>query len=382
MTILTFVARYLPAYKSGGPIRSISNLVACLGGEFDFRVVTSDRDTGDAAPFADTQRDTWLQVGNAQVMYLSPGARGLSALGRLLRATPYDLLYLNSFHSSDFTVKPLLLRRFRRTPQAPVLLAPRGELASSALGLKSSKKRMYRVAAQTLGLYCDVDWQASSEAEAQNIRHEMGHDITLHVGPDVYIPPPASVRRLTRMRGSVRAVTICRVSPVKNLHALATVLRDVRGSVTLDLYGVIDDADYWAKCQEAFAHLPDSISVTYRGPIEHTQVPGVLAQSDLFVLPTLGENFCHAAAEAFAAGCPVLISDQTPWRGLEEAKAGWDLPLDQPAAFSEAVQRIVGMDEYEHGEWRQGARNYITNHPLVTGAVEANRQMFLRQVSS
>jgi glycosyltransferase involved in cell wall biosynthesis len=382
MTILTFVARYLPAYKSGGPIRSISNLVACLGDEFDFRIVTSDRDSGDASPFAHTQRDTWLRVGNAQVMYLSPRARSLSNLGGVLRATPHDLLYLNSFHNPDFTVKPLLLRQLRRTPQVPVLLAPRGELACGALALKSSKKRMYRVAAQALSLYRGLDWQASSEAEAQHIRHEMGHDITLHVGPDVYIPPPEPVRRLTRLRGSVRAVTVCRISPVKNLHALAAVLRHVRGCVTLDLYGVIDDAAYWAKCQETFAHLPDNVSVTYHGPIEHTQVPEVLAQSDLFVLPTLGENFCHAAAEAFAAGCPVLISDQTPWRGLEEAKAGWDLPLDHPAAFTEAIHRVVDMNEDEHLEWREGARTYITGHPLVTGAVEANRQMFLRQVSS
>lgn len=51
MTVLTFVGYYPPACKAGGPIRSIANLVECLGHEFDFRVVTPDRDAGDTGPF-------------------------------------------------------------------------------------------------------------------------------------------------------------------------------------------------------------------------------------------------------------------------------------------------------------------------------------------
>ena len=74
--ILVFVARYLPGYKSGGPIRSISNLVESLGGEFDFYVVTSDRDAGEDRPYPSIRRSSWTEVGNARVLYLPPESLG------------------------------------------------------------------------------------------------------------------------------------------------------------------------------------------------------------------------------------------------------------------------------------------------------------------
>ena len=45
-------------------------------------------------------------------------------------------------------------------------------------------------------------------------------------------------------------------------------------------------------------------------------------------MPTTHENFGHAVVEAWAHGRPVLLSDQTPWRGLAELDLGWDLQLD------------------------------------------------------
>lgn len=383
MTILTFVGYYVPAYKAGGPIQSIANLAEALGDEFEFRIITSDRDYGDTRPFDGITHSTWMRVGKADVAYLGPRKRNLRTIARLMRETPHDVLYLNSYHSPHFTVQPLALRSLRRVPRVPTVVAPRGEFARGAYGIRPAKKRLYRIAATAARLYSGVTWQASSAAEAKDIRREVGSDAPLHVGPDIYVPPPSLLDRTSpKVSGSAHAVIVCRISPVKNLHLLGTVLCCVRGGLNLDLYGIIDDAAYWAKCQETFAHLPDNVSVTYHGPIEHTQVAAVLAQSDLFVLPTLGENFCHAAAEAFAAGCPVLISDQTPWRGLEEARAGWDLPLGRPEGFTDAIQRIIDMDEDEHREWRQGARDYITSHPLVTSAIEANRRMFLSLVNS
>ena len=54
-----------------------------------------------------------------------------------------------------------------------------------------------------------------------------------------------------------------------------------------------------------------------------------LQASHLFALLTLGENFGHAIGEALRAGCPVLISDQTPWTDVVATGAG--VVLDEPA---------------------------------------------------
>lgn len=384
MTILTFTGHYIPGCKAGGPIRSLANLVECLGDEFEFRIITSDRDGGDTEPYPGIPRNQWVSVGRAQVMYLSPGRRRLSALARLIRATPHDVLYLNSFFSDAFTIRPLLLRRLGLAPRAPTIVAPRGEFGCGALSVKARKKRAYRAVAKVLGLCSGVTWQASSAAEEGEIRRIMGPRVPIAVGPDVFVVPTGDSQSAAPRvsQGAVRLVTVSRISPVKNLHWLSQALQGVQGEVSLDLYGRVSDPDYWALCQRAFEGLPDNVTITYRGPVDHSDVPGILARYDLFVLPTLGENFGHAIAEALAVGCPVLISDQTPWHGLSEAKAGWDLPLDNPAAFAESVQRIIDMPDAEHAEWRRGAREYIAHHSLVTQAVEANRELFALAVRS
>ena len=55
----------------------------------------------------------------------------------------------------------------------------------------------------------------------------------------------------------------------------------------------------------------------------------VWGRSHALLMPTTHENFGHAVVEAWAHGRPVLLSDQTPWRGLSEAGLGWDVPLEK-----------------------------------------------------
>ena len=47
--VLVTIGSYLPGYKAGGPIRSVANLIDALGDDFEFRVVTSDKDLGEDA---------------------------------------------------------------------------------------------------------------------------------------------------------------------------------------------------------------------------------------------------------------------------------------------------------------------------------------------
>ena len=70
--ILILVGYYLPGYKAGGPLRTISNIVDDLGGDFEFWIVTRDRDLGDDVPYTCVSVNKWLAVGKARVFYASP----------------------------------------------------------------------------------------------------------------------------------------------------------------------------------------------------------------------------------------------------------------------------------------------------------------------
>ncbi|MGN6449400.1 MAG: hypothetical protein ACTHLK_12565, partial [Brucella intermedia] len=154
--ILVFVHYYLPGYKSGGPVRTIANMVEALGDEYDFRIVTSDRDVTDTEPYPDAVEGRWVRVGKAQVLYLSPAQKSLRHIGDILRTTPHEALYLNSFFDPDFTLKPLLARKLGLAPATRCILAPRGEFSEDALRLKSTKKTAFLLAAHMGRLHRDL----------------------------------------------------------------------------------------------------------------------------------------------------------------------------------------------------------------------------------
>jgi glycosyltransferase involved in cell wall biosynthesis len=376
--VLTFAGHYLPGFKAGGPIRTLANLVDRLGDEFDFRIVAADRDLGDLEPFTDVPRDRWTRHGAASIYYRSPSG----AAWRRLLADPQtrlaDLIYLNGFFGTRSSILPLIESRRGRLPAAPTILAPRGEFARAALALKPWKKRLFITAARWSGLHRSVSFQASSSHEAADIRRTIGA-ASVDIAPDLPGRPiSASPPLAPRGPGSpFRLALLARISPMKNLLGAIDIMSRVEGvNVELDLLGILEDADYWRRCEAAMARLPGNVRVSYVGPVAPADVDRVLAAYDAFLLPTLGENYGHVIREALSAGLPVLISDRTPWRGLEARGAGADLPLDDLDAFADRIRTWAALSPDRFQAMRQAARALGDDPAAAEAAVEANRRMF------
>ena len=165
--ILCFIPFYLPGYRSGGPLRTIANLVDQLGDEFDIRIITRDRDVFDTKPYSMVKVDAWNTLGNAQVFYASKLTITLTGIAQLLRETPHDVLYLNSFFAFRFTALPLLAQRFGMAPSNPCVIAPRGEFSQGALAIKKWKKVIYMLFFRLLCFSDNLIWQASSARSLQ-----------------------------------------------------------------------------------------------------------------------------------------------------------------------------------------------------------------------
>jgi glycosyltransferase involved in cell wall biosynthesis len=378
--VLILADYYLPGSRAGGPIRSLANLVESLGDEFTFRLVTRDRDCGGERAYPGVEPDRWQRVGKAQVLYLSPRRTSLACWQRLLSRTPYDVLYLNSFFSSQFTIKPLLLRRLGLVPRRATVLSPKGELAASALAIKNRKKRLFATLAQRVALYRGLTWQASSAYEAADIARHWASPSPddLLIAPDMAAPVSRQAPPPSKKPGALAAAFLSRIVPVKNLDGALSVLAEVSGDIDFTIYGPVEDTAYWASCEERIAALPPRVRVRCVGAVSPRDVPGLLCRQHLFFLPTRGENFGHAIVEALAAGCPVLIGDQTPWRNLRECQAGWDLPVDRPDLFRAALQSCIDMDEDEYRRWSHGARSYYERIIERDQSVQGHRQLFLR----
>jgi glycosyltransferase involved in cell wall biosynthesis len=368
--VLVVVGRYLPGFRAGGPVRSVQNMVDALHAEFDFRVVALDRDLGDNAPYPGLV-DGWMRVGNAEVRYL-PAEAPVAAIVRVLREGGFDLLYLNTFFDPRFALLPLAMRRLGLMPEVPVLIAPRGQFSEGAMRIGRARKRVVAWIARTLLLTGAEEWQATAEAEVPEIRTLAGAK-RVHRASNVPPIAPPLPQRAPKVAGALRAVFLSRVTRKKNLLGAVSALAGVRGQVVLDVVGPIEDHAYWDECRSAATAA--SVTVVPHPAVEPAQVFAEFGARDLFLFPTFGENFGHVILESLLAGTPCLLSDRTPWRDLEASHAGWDLPLEAPAAFTTALQQAVDADEATWAAWREGARAHAERHLACDQSVQDTRAM-------
>jgi glycosyltransferase involved in cell wall biosynthesis len=78
-------------------------------------------------------------------------------------------------------------------------------------------------------------------------------------------------------------------------------------------------------------------------------------------MPTLGENFGHVFLEALAAGCPLIISDRTPWLRLDQKGIGWDLPLDKSDEWIEKLNLCIELDQLSYSHLSNNARQFAVS---------------------
>ncbi len=372
-TILILADYYLPGWKAGGPIRSISRMVETLGDRFEFLILTCDHDLGESAPYEGIPLGQWTPVGKARVFY---GRRHLRRRGiaRLVREMGPDLIFTNTLFST-LTLNVLMLRWTRRIDKVPLLIAPRGQLGAGALGYKGLRKRMYLLGARVAGWFRGVWWQASTSEEVEQIVTRVARAVPFVSADIPFAPKSGPVRPPLKTPGSVCLVFTARISPMKNLPFLLRSLSAVSGQVTLDIYGMAEERE-WEKVEPLLKSMPPNITVAYHGAVRPEEIDGALAQAHFSVLSTRGENFGHSVYEALRIGRPVIVSDRAPWRGLEQAHAGWSIPLESLQAWTDVLQRCVDLDEGEYHPLSVGAHQYARAWFEATGPVEQQARVF------
>lgn len=376
--ILILLKHYEPGFRLGGPIRSVVNLVAVLHKEFDFKIVCLNRDFRETELLDGIEEGVWLNRNGAQVCYVDASLSKPLKLIKAIRSTDYDLVYFNSFFDPLFSTLPALLMKIGALKRRRIVMAPRGEFSLGALALKSFKKSLFVRFQSLVKLYGDACWQATTELEAEDIRQALGNDIRVRTAPNLSAKdPPPLEKRIAKPTGRLKIVFLSRVSPKKNLLALIRSAGRLRGRINLDIWGPLDDAEYWQQCQAAMALLPHNVVAKYYGEAHPDSVPSVLGNADVFALPTLGENYGHVIHEALSSGCPVVISDRTPWRALATSGVGFDVALDDPDGFVRALQVFVDMEAAEYEQYAARCRAYALNRACADADIRASREMFL-----
>lgn len=366
---MILVEWFIPGYKAGGPIQSCLNICRALKNDFDIYVFTTDKDHGEIKPYSGIITNEWIphkQLG-IKIYYISQQPFFYRQLATEIKTIAPDFLYLNLFFSPRFVIYPLWLK-YRHQINATVILCPRGTLYESALSIKWYKKKPMLRLLQNSGIHHQIKFHATNEREMHAIEHFFpGSEILVANNlPNINQP---SFKSLTKLSGHINCIFIARIVPIKNLLFVIKILEKITAQVNFTIVGPEENGLYWNECKSRINALPKNIMVNYLGSKSNRELTDLLQQHHLFILPTTGENFGHAIFESFLAGRPVLISDQTPWLNLPALNVGWDLPLKEPAAFINCIEKAALWNQHEFDVFANAAFTFATdfiNHPSLT----------------
>jgi glycosyltransferase involved in cell wall biosynthesis len=227
-------------------------------------------------------------------------------------------------------------------------------LQQGAIANKPIKKKIYFKIINLLGRLKNVNWHATDEQESKDIKQIFGSKNISIVNNVPIKPTQPTITEYSK----IRIIYLSLITEKKNLHFLLEAFSEVTKQIVFDIYGPIKDKDYWQRCEAIIDTLPENIKVEYKGEIDPDKIGDVLPNYNLFVLPTLGENFGHAIFEAFANGIPVLISDRTPWRNLEKQNIGFDLDLDKNIW----TEKINSLNIEQLNNMRNDAYNFAKHY--------------------
>lgn len=224
------------------------------------------------------------------------------------------------FHSHGLWLAPNVhagetARAFRR----PLVVSPRGMLAPAALAFSPARKKLFWILAQRHAYGRAAFWHATSESEAQDIRH-FGVTAPIKVIPNgVDIPEPALL-----VRKEPVILFVGRLHPKKGLPSLLEAWKLVQEDFPDWRLRIVGPSEAGHDDQlRRKAERLGLLRISVEEPLYGADKSLALAQASLFILPTINENFGVAVAEALAAETPAIVTRGAPWSGLQTHQCGW-----------------------------------------------------------
>lgn len=384
-TILCFIDFYTPSTKAGGSTRSLSNLISELCDDFNFLVFTRDRDISDKNSFSNIYSGEWNQLRKHKVFYAGTSTLNIFNIAKIIMRSNCDCIYLNSFFSYRMTLLPLLINFLFLHNAKKIIIAPRGEFSEGALRHKNIKKTIYLYFLKLFKIIANVHWHASNLNEQEDIiRAYSKSKGKIFIASDlISLPSFSSFKRknnTSRLPGALRVIFLSRISPKKNLYFLLNLLKTVKGSLILNIYGPIEDIKYWNLCKNLILEMPSNIKVKYNGATNPRLSLRVFSCHDVFIFPTFGENFGHVIFESLASGTAVILSNKTSFQktqlGVLEI-----LDLENLELWKNSIEKWINYDEEKLLKNRIASLAFANNLIKSNKAIFENNSMFKKLLS-
>ena len=244
----------------------------------------------------------------------------------------------------------------------PHIISPCGMLQRDAVKRSKWKKRIAWFVFQKKILLTAEIIHAKSEAEASEIR-KLFPEAKVKVVPNPIQTPPKNIiddntsdRKLRLNKDLFHQNEIFpehkillfmgRVHPVKGLEHLLkawTGIYEKFPDWRLVIMGP-DEGGFRSKLKSMIRN--NSSNVVFADPVFGEKRWAAYANADLFIAPSVFENFGQSIAEALATGVPVITTTGTPWKDLKEKKCGWWID-PKPESIADALKEALALSDSE-----------------------------------
>lgn len=370
--ILIFIDWYIPAYKAGGPIISVKNIIDHLSNQFDFYIITSNLDVDNKKVIDDSELNKWISRKNHEIIYLNNNSQNIISYNKIIDDLQPEIIYLNSFFSYKFSILPILVSKKINK----IILAPRGMLGEGALKIKRFKKVCFLKFMKFIGFYSNIHWHASTNNELIEIQNLFGTNTKIAVAQNLSTNNEKLKFKVGKLEGGFLTILyLSRISKKKNLLFLikSIIHSKNKNKIKLKIIGFCEDEFYFKSCIDLITE--NQIDHEFIGSIPHEQLSKYYLSSDIFCLPTLHENYGHVILEALSYGLPIIISQNTPWRDLEAKKVGFDLPL-LSSFFTSKIDYFFSINNSTFSNYSKNAINFYNYSNPTNKLVKDNINLF------
>ena len=248
----------------------------------------------------------------------------------------------------------------------PYVINPRGDTEIARINYDKIKKIKKQIAWRLYGkkivdnAACII---ATSEQERDSIR-TLGSKVPVAIIPNG-IELDAFPKKVVHNHGEKKVLLfLSRINPIKGIEYLIDAWKQLDTSLTnqweLHIAGNSDPKDYIDTLKSKVNSLGLSGSIKFIGPVTGEAKMRKYQDSNLFILPTLNENFGNVVAEAMMCECPVITTKNAPWSCLSEDNCGWWIDLSVENLKS-TLQEAMNLSDDERHELGKKSRECIVN---------------------
>lgn len=351
MKILHVMPSYIPAYRYGGPVKTVHELCRALvecGQEVSVFTTNANQKKRLDVPLNKEQnvegvKVTYHPLGLMSNYYYSRDlAKAIEA-----RVSDFDIVHIHSV----FLYTTFIAAYWCRRKNIPYIINPFGALDPDMIKLKNTLiKKFYIATIEKKNIEKAAAVHVASLYEKERFL-SLGIDVPVVVVPrGLYLDEyrgdtqrASLAERYPQLKGKRVILFLGRIHFKKGLELLAAALKRVVEK-RRDIYLVIagpGERGYTDKLRKLFRKMGLADYVVFTGMLLGDDKLSAFYSSDIFVLTSYGENFGIAVLEAMACKLPVVITDRVGiYKDAQEYKTGIVTGCD-PGQIAEGLLKLL-----------------------------------------